>query len=220
MSLIPHQHSRAPEVQTTGDTTPVQQVVYAVSLTTSGGSNAWDGTELRQKGCGCGFSAVTVTGPVTPLSAFHFSICSSNDLRDFSTVRSLLTPSMVSENETHCVCAAAIVQGVLQQTTAVSTMVGRTYSHHPRSGFPLKAKEPPKKLSPKAWCASALSEQHKWPSGKRRSGNTQPVYMPLFRRNFRAGLPPSLTYEHRSPVFCGPDLPPWAPARARQGVYS
>jgi hypothetical protein len=32
---------------------------------------------------------------------------------------------MVSENETHCVCAAAIVQAVLQQTTAIRTMVGR-----------------------------------------------------------------------------------------------
>ena len=30
----------------------------------------------------------------------------------------------------HCVCAAAIVQGVLQQTTAVSTMVGRIYPQH------------------------------------------------------------------------------------------
>ena len=35
-----HQHNLAPEVQTTGDTTPVQQIVYAVSLTTSGRSNA------------------------------------------------------------------------------------------------------------------------------------------------------------------------------------
>jgi hypothetical protein len=153
-SLIPYRHSRAPEVQTTGDTTPVQQIVYAVSLTTSGGSSAKDGTELRQKGCGCGFSAVTVTGLVTPLSAFHFSICSSNDLSDFSTARSLLTPSIVSENETHCICAAAIVQGVLQQTTAISTMVGRIYSN-PRSGFPLKAKESPKKPN---W----LSRRHSW----------------------------------------------------------
>jgi hypothetical protein len=40
ISLIPHQHTRAPEVQTTGETTPVQQIVYAVSLTTSGGSSA------------------------------------------------------------------------------------------------------------------------------------------------------------------------------------
>jgi hypothetical protein len=40
-----------------------------------------------------------------------------------------LMPSMVSENEMHCVCAAAIVQGVLQQTIAVSTMVGRIYPH-------------------------------------------------------------------------------------------
>ena len=40
MSLTPHKHSRAPEVQTTGDTTPVQQIVYAESLTTSGGSSA------------------------------------------------------------------------------------------------------------------------------------------------------------------------------------
>ena len=39
-TYLPHQHSRAPEVQTTGDTTPVQQIVYAESLTTSGGSNA------------------------------------------------------------------------------------------------------------------------------------------------------------------------------------
>ena len=39
-NLISHQHTRVPEVQTTGDTTPVQQIVYAVSLTTSGGSNA------------------------------------------------------------------------------------------------------------------------------------------------------------------------------------
>ena len=39
-ALIPHQHTRAPEVQTTGETTPVQQIVYAESLTTSGGSNA------------------------------------------------------------------------------------------------------------------------------------------------------------------------------------
>ena len=39
-TYLPHQHSRAPEVQTTGDTTPVQQIVYAKSLTTSGGSNA------------------------------------------------------------------------------------------------------------------------------------------------------------------------------------
>jgi hypothetical protein len=38
-------------------------------------------------------------------------------------------PSMVSANEMHCVCAAAIVQGVLQQTIAVSTMVGRIYPH-------------------------------------------------------------------------------------------
>ena len=30
ISLIPHQHTRAPEVQTTGETTPVQQIVYAV----------------------------------------------------------------------------------------------------------------------------------------------------------------------------------------------
>ena len=114
-----HQHTRAPEVQTTGDTTPVQQIVYAVSLTTSGGSNANSGTERRKKGCGCGFSAVTVTGPVTPLSAFHFSICSCNDLSDFSTVWFLSTPSMLSEKETHWVCAATIVQGVLQQATAI-----------------------------------------------------------------------------------------------------
>jgi hypothetical protein len=40
MSLIPYQHSRAPEVQTTGETTPVQQIVYAESLTTSGGSSS------------------------------------------------------------------------------------------------------------------------------------------------------------------------------------
>ena len=40
ISLIPHQHTRAPEVQTTGETTPVQQIVYAELLTTSGGSNA------------------------------------------------------------------------------------------------------------------------------------------------------------------------------------
>ena len=39
-TYLPHQHSRAPEVQTTGDTTPVQQIVYAESLTISGGSNA------------------------------------------------------------------------------------------------------------------------------------------------------------------------------------
>ena len=39
-SLIPHQHTRVPEVQTTGETTPVQQIVYAESLTTSGGSSA------------------------------------------------------------------------------------------------------------------------------------------------------------------------------------
>ena len=37
---LSHQHNRAPEVQTTGDTTPVQQIVYAESLTISGGSNA------------------------------------------------------------------------------------------------------------------------------------------------------------------------------------
>ena len=73
---------------------------------------------LRSYGHGTGDAAI----------AFHFSICSSNDLSDFSTARSLLTPSMVSENETHCVCAAAIVQGVLQQTTAISTMVGRILS--------------------------------------------------------------------------------------------
>ena len=36
----PHQHSWAPEVQTTGDITPLQQIVYAESLTTSGGRNA------------------------------------------------------------------------------------------------------------------------------------------------------------------------------------
>ena len=64
---------------------------------------------------------------------------------------------MESENETHCICAAAIVQGVLQQTIAVSTMVGRIYSHHPRSGFPLKAKESPKKPN---W----LSRRHSWNS--------------------------------------------------------
>src|SRR6478609_4275187 len=119
MSLTPHQHTRAPEVQTTGDTTPVQQIVYAESLTTSGGSNAKDGTELRQNGCGCGFSAVTVIGLVTPLSAFHFSICSSNDLSDFSTAWSLSTPSMVSVKERHPVCAAAIMHGALQQTIAI-----------------------------------------------------------------------------------------------------
>ena len=62
-----------------------------------------------------------------------------------------------SENETHCICAAAIVQGVLQQTTAISTMVGRIYSHHPRSGFPLKAKESPKK-------PNRLSRRHSWNS--------------------------------------------------------
>ena len=64
--------------------------------------------------------AVAVASP-----QLRFSICSSNDLRDFSTARSLLTPSMVSENEAHCVCAAAIVQAVLQQTTAIRTMIGR-----------------------------------------------------------------------------------------------
>jgi hypothetical protein len=92
-----------------------------------------------------GFSAVMVTGPFTPLSAFHFSICSSNDLSDFSTARSLLTPSMVSENETHCIYAAAIVQGVLQQTTAVSTMVGRIYSQPPYERFPIKSERIPQK---------------------------------------------------------------------------
>ena len=40
ISRIPHKHTRAPEVQTTGETTPVQQIVYAESLTTSGGSSA------------------------------------------------------------------------------------------------------------------------------------------------------------------------------------
>ena len=39
-SPLPHQHSRAPEVHTAGDNTPVQQIVYAESLTTSGGRNA------------------------------------------------------------------------------------------------------------------------------------------------------------------------------------
>ena len=29
---MPYQHTRVPEVQTTGDTTPVKQIVYAVSL--------------------------------------------------------------------------------------------------------------------------------------------------------------------------------------------
>jgi hypothetical protein len=43
-----HQQSCAPEVQTTGDTTPAQQIVWAESLTTSGGSNRWGLTELRQ----------------------------------------------------------------------------------------------------------------------------------------------------------------------------
>ena len=38
--VVPYQHILAPEVQTTGDTTPVQQIVYVESLTTSGGSNA------------------------------------------------------------------------------------------------------------------------------------------------------------------------------------
>ena len=42
-------------------------------------------------------------------------------LSDFSTVRSLLTPSMLSEKETHRVSAAAIVPGVLQQATVVRT---------------------------------------------------------------------------------------------------
>jgi hypothetical protein len=56
--------------------TLAQQIVYAESLTISGGSNARDGTELRQKGVAVAFSADMVTGPVTPLSAFHFSICS------------------------------------------------------------------------------------------------------------------------------------------------
>ena len=114
-----HQQTRVPEVQTTGDTTPVQQIVYAVSLTTSGGSNAKSGTECRKKGWGCGFSAVAVTGPVTRLSAFHFSTCSCNDLSDCSTAWLLSMPSMVSVKETHCVCATAIVLGALQQTTAI-----------------------------------------------------------------------------------------------------
>ena len=126
---LAHQHTRAPEVQTTGDTTPDQQIVYAVSLATSGGGNAKSGTERRKKGCGCGFSAVSVTGPVTPLSAFHFSICSCNDLSDFSTSWFLSMPSMLSEKETHCVSAAAIVQGVLQQATAINTTLGRIYPH-------------------------------------------------------------------------------------------
>jgi hypothetical protein len=88
-----------------------------------------------------------------------------NDLSDFSTARSLLTPSMESENETHRICAAAIVQGVLQQTTAVSTMVGRIYSHHPSSGFPLKAKESPKK-------PNRLSGRLSWNSISRRITST------------------------------------------------
>src|SRR5262249_59891213 len=81
-----HQQTRAPEVQTTGDTTPVQQIVYAVSLTTSGGSNAKSGTECRKR-CGCGFYALTVTGQVTPLSAFHFSICSAMRTRTGSLLQ-------------------------------------------------------------------------------------------------------------------------------------
>ena len=39
----------------------------------------------------------------------------------------------------------------------VSTMVGRIYSHHPRSGFPLKAKESPKR-------PHRLSRRHSWNS--------------------------------------------------------
>ena len=65
---------------------------------------------------------VAVASPQLPYQSRRYP------LYDFSTARSLLTPSMVSENETHCVCAAAIVQGAFQQTTATSTMVGRILS--------------------------------------------------------------------------------------------
>ena len=79
-----HQQTLAPEVQTTGDTTPAQQIVWAESLTTSGGSNRWGLTELRQSGFGVGLCGVSVTGPVTLLSVFHLSIASRKDFSDFS----------------------------------------------------------------------------------------------------------------------------------------
>jgi hypothetical protein len=54
-------------------------------------------------------------------------------LSDFSTARFLLRPSMVSEKETHRVCAAAIVQDVLRQAAIISanSVLGRIFSASP-----------------------------------------------------------------------------------------
>jgi hypothetical protein len=71
---------------------------------------------------------LSVTGPVTPLSAFHFSICSSNNLSDFSTARSLLTPSMESERvlypSTLLFGANAVIQGQIVVGT-LQTIAGQ-----------------------------------------------------------------------------------------------
>jgi hypothetical protein len=67
------------------------------------------------------------------LSVFHFSICSANDFSDFSTAWSLSMPSMVSEKEAHCACAAAIV---LQQVTAIkASYAGALPLLHKRMGL-------------------------------------------------------------------------------------
>jgi hypothetical protein len=75
---------------------------------------------------GAGFSAVSLTGPVTPFSIFHLSIASRKDFTDFSTAFSFPRASAVPAMTTQRVCAAAMVQGMIQQETAIRTMLGRT----------------------------------------------------------------------------------------------
>ena len=129
---MPHQHIRAPEVQTTGDTTPVQQIVYAErsrhrveemhKLERASPKRMW----LRLlRSCGHRTGHAVIRFPLLDLLV--------QDLSDFSTARSLLTPSMVSVKERHPVCAAAIVQGVPQQATAIkaSKMLCRISASRP-----------------------------------------------------------------------------------------
>jgi hypothetical protein len=48
-----------------------------------------------------GFCAISLTGPVTPVSAFHLSIASRKDFSDASTAFDLTSASAVPEKYMH-----------------------------------------------------------------------------------------------------------------------